>query len=536
MNPRDNRDSAFDGIDKQFHQASLRERLTLLLTGLRAPRESREHKLAAIEVQRLAAPAAAVLVPLIAVAVVAIFALTPKTEKVEWIYPFDNTPVEETRDLIRTDPVTTPTDEQKFDNSELPPVDNPTPEAGAEIPNTPPSPPFGVEAPPIPGFSDSKFRTGIVTKLPPGGPKKGPGPDGGGGPTIVTENAVMRGLRWLKLNQNPDGSWSANKPAMTGLALLAFLAHDERPGVSPEFGDTVQRGIEYLLATYNGRSFAGSDGNEYAHLIAAYALCEAYGMTQNPNIRHTAQYATRRIIEGQQPGGGWDYKLAPGNDRSDTSYMGWAAQSLRAAQLAKIFAGDPEWSAKLDRACKLSVNGFLKNGAPGGGFGYTGPDKKGLTAVGVLCMQYHGAAGHRQVTDSLKLMAAWQPGWFATERDTARLGIGRSVQYYYYYATQAMYLAGGKPWRDWNDAMVKTYERAQKIQRAAIACPDGVLRDIGWWENADAHSDRPVMDTCLAALQLEVYYRYLPTYQPLNVLDRPTVLDTSDDVVIDIKL
>ncbi|MCL1888823.1 MAG: hypothetical protein FWF96_08155, partial [Kiritimatiellaeota bacterium] len=307
---------------------------------------------------------------------------------------------------------------------------------------------------------------------------------------------------------NADGWWTANKPAMTGLALLCFLAHEELPGRSAEFGGTVRRGIEFLAAAYNEntRSFAGADGNEYAHLIAAYALCEAYGMTRNPTLRGVTESAIQRIIEGQHPTGGWDYKMAQ-SDRDDTSYMGWAAQTLRAAQVAGLFANNPEWSAKLDKACKLSNNGFLKNGASGGGFGYTGPGRAGLTAVGVLCMQYHGAAKHRQVADSLKLMREWKPGWVADLGDAAKLGLGECVQYYYYYATQALYLLGGKPWDNWNAAMVKTYERAQKIQRAAIAGPDGVMRDAGWWENADNHSDRPVMDTCLAILQLEVYYR-----------------------------
>ena len=35
----------------------------------------------------------------------------------------------------------------------------------------------------------------------------------------------------------------------------------------------------------------------------------------------------------------------------------------------------------------------------------------------------------------------------------------------------------------------------------------------GFYTNKDAHTSRPVMDTCLAALQLMVYYRYLPTTQ-----------------------
>ena len=35
----------------------------------------------------------------------------------------------------------------------------------------------------------------------------------------------------------------------------------------------------------------------------------------------------------------------------------------------------------------------------------------------------------------------------------------------------------------------------------------------GYYENSDSFSTRPVMDTCLVALQLMVYYRYLPTTQ-----------------------
>ena len=41
----------------------------------------------------------------------------------------------------------------------------------------------------------------------------------------------------------------------------------------------------------------------------------------------------------------------------------------------------------------------------------------------------------------------------------------------------------------------------------------------GYFENKDAHSSRPVMDSCLAALQLMVYYRYLPTTN--TVTDEP---------------
>src|SRR6202012_1598556 len=71
-----------------------------------------------------------------------------------------------------------------------------------------------------------------------------------------SEEAVLRGLRWLVKNQNPDGSWGpANKGAMTGFAILSFLGHGELP-VSPEFGPTVDKALNWMMkggAKFEGR-------------------------------------------------------------------------------------------------------------------------------------------------------------------------------------------------------------------------------------------------------------------------------------------
>ena len=63
---------------------------------------------------------------------------------------------------------------------------------------------------------------------------------GGGG--VGVENAVVRGLNWLKTTQNADGSWGKQHiGAMTGLALLCFLGHCELTD-SADYGDAVARG------------------------------------------------------------------------------------------------------------------------------------------------------------------------------------------------------------------------------------------------------------------------------------------------------
>jgi hypothetical protein len=329
-----------------------------------------------------------------------------------------------------------------------------------------------------------------------------------------TEAAVMRALRWLKKNQSADGSWGADKPAMTALAVLTFLAHNEKPGDSEEFGPTVQKALEYLISRQNNDGlFTGRDGHDYTHPIVSYALCEAYGMTLNPNVKTVAEKALVHIINGQKPSGGWDYNMETNPDspdRDDTSYMGWCAQALKAAKLANIPASG------LEPAMRKAVGGFKKNAAPGGGFGYTSPGVEGMTAIGALCLQLLGAADAREVKLALDVMKTWKPSFDATE-PSLRIR-NNNPQYYYYYATQAKFhneTSDKAGWTKWFNEISTVYVAEQKIQKNAIKDMQGRDCDIGWWENKDNNigsaGNRPVMDTCLAALQLMTPYRYLPT-------------------------
>lgn len=334
----------------------------------------------------------------------------------------------------------------------------------------------------------------------------------------ATEGAVLKALRWLKTTQRADGSWTGNPISNTGLAVLTYLAHGETPS-SVEFGRTVERALDYLIGAQTGDGdetrFRGADGNEYAFLIATYALGEAYGMTKNPNAKIAAMKGLVRIVRNQSPTGGWDYKLNRNSTRDDMSFAGWALQALKAGKMAGLH---PEG---LDECIKKAMKCLTMRNFRGGGFGYTaGGAPTGLTATGCLAMQLLGFGDRKEVSSALDYMREWRPA-FDKDKMAAK-SPGACPQYYCYYAAQCKYQAGMRQgatpadvraWQEWNTAMKALYPKSIITPSETVEGPDGKLRQIGYWKNADAHGSGDTMATCLSALQLMVYYRYLPTTQ-----------------------
>jgi hypothetical protein len=293
---------------------------------------------------------------------------------------------------------------------------------------------------------------------------------------------------------------------MTGLALLTYLAHGDT-SASKEFGKTVENGIKWLLNNQeeDGR-FKGRDAHDYSHPIATYALCEAYGMRKLPELEIAAERAVDVIIKGQHPNGGWDYNCKQ-SDRDDTSYMGWCVQALKAAHIAKLE------NKGLKQALGKALTGIKKNADTTGRFGYTSPTdgNGGLTGVGVLCMQMLGASRETETRKGIMWLQQvtfdWEKPWLT------------SPIYYWYYITQAKFQAGGEIWNTWNRQFAVQLVKNQKIEKNAIKGPDNRMHDIGWWEppaEIRGHTDGSVMDTTLCTLQLEVYYRYLPTFRTME--------------------
>jgi hypothetical protein len=319
------------------------------------------------------------------------------------------------------------------------------------------------------------------------------------GGTPACEEAVVKGLRWLKGQQQADGSWGGGSaPAMTGLALLAYFGHCETP-ISEEFGDSCMKGIIYLVNVgmkNDGKLASNFTANSwcYEHAIATYALGEAATFCKDlkipvPYLDEVTEKAGQFIIDNQNKNGGWAYKYATDGGHTDTSIVGWQIQALKACSHTNI-------SYKGMTSC---INKGLKYLATmqndSGGFGYSNPNAAAgggkyfaLTGVGVLCHQMWSKGNQSEARKGLKYI-----------KDNTKFDWNgeNSNLYAHYYESQAMMQSGGKDWEFYNALF-----RDQVVNNQNA---DGSWKATGH----KMHGDNPVYRNCLAILMLEVYYRFL---------------------------
>ncbi len=351
-------------------------------------------------------------------------------------------------------------------------------------------------------------------------------------PTGV-EEAIELGLAYLSRQQATNGRWQLeaatrhaepdpqptlrSDTAATGLALLSYLGAGYHH-LDGDYAAVVDAGLQFLIDNQaaNGNLYIRSDPISdscmalYSHGIAALALCEAYGMTQDPRIRDAAQRSIDFVTAAQnQRLGGWRY--APGIE-ADTSVSGWMVMALKSGELSQLSVSEATYANAikwLDRAQASTTEPYKYRYNP------LAPDTSSqrhgrrpthvMTSVGLLMRIYLGS--HRD-DRSMQLgggyLAEHLPQLGAdgtTKRDT----------YYWYYATQVMFQLGGDHWQRWNRRLQPMLVREQVRVGPLAGSWDPFAPVPDRWAT---HAGRLYVTT-LNLLSLEVPYRHLPIYANL---------------------
>lgn len=330
------------------------------------------------------------------------------------------------------------------------------------------------------------------------------------GATPESENAVELALRWLADHQQRDGAWSFDlsrapcdgrcndgrknpdqlptpPTAATGLALLAFLGagytHEEGP-----YTKTVADGLYYLRGQMRPAQL-GADlqmGSMYGHGIATLAVVEAASMTGDPELREMAIELVQFMLAARHPSSSWGYTPgAPG----DITLTGWQLMALKGARRLEISMPTDVFSR---------IRGYVDSLSPDDGvhYGYRKPaTAKTPTAIGATLKLYLGRPPEDPACQAgLDQLIAWGPQ--------------PTNVYHNYYATLALHHASDPRWPQWHP----------RVRDHLVATQAKTGHQRGSWHFPDHYGSvgGRLYTTAMAAMILEVYYRYMPLYDEPN--------------------
>lgn len=339
-----------------------------------------------------------------------------------------------------------------------------------------------------------------------------------------TEQAIESGLEFLAKRQSASGAWRLqdfdtkvlirSDTAATALSLLSFqgagYTHQQY-----QYADNVGKALQFLVKNQrpNGDLYKpedpASDQNAwlYSHAIASLALCEAYGMTQDPSLREPAQKAINFMVESQdKQRGGWRYR--PGNG-TDTSVSGWFMMAFKSGQLAGLDVPTPTF----DRIEKYLDQSQVSKSIPHlyryNPFAADTPEQRHgreptpvMTSAGLLMRLYFGwQRGQSEMTAGADYLLEHPPApgtKEATLRDT----------YYWYYSTQVLFHMGGERWKKWNSTLYPMLIETQVTEGPNAGSWDPYQPTADLWAKYGGR----LYVTTLNLLSLEVNYRHLPLY------------------------
>jgi hypothetical protein len=228
----------------------------------------------------------------------------------------------------------------------------------------------------------------------------------------------------------------------------------------------------------------------HGHGYALLFLTQIYGMAKTipgfdmESLKEKIVKAVRCTEQAQALNGGWWYNPVSGGDEGSVTITQVAA--LRAARDIGIAVNKKTIDKAIDYINKSTdSSGMTHYSLRGGHTTYA------LTAAGMSVLNYLGQYDNPKVKKGIKYLlrsgpvggGAWR-GWFF---------------YGNFYATVAMFQAGGKYWKKWFPKISKVLLRKQSSN--------------GAWGTDESASYGAGFGTGFALLMLQMPYRYLPIFQ-----------------------
>ena len=264
-----------------------------------------------------------------------------------------------------------------------------------------------------------------------------------------TKEGVDRALKYLKGQQNGDGSWG--NTAITGLTLLAFMSNGNVPNQGL-YGPEVAKGVRFLMscARDDGYLVGARGGNMYCHGMATLALSQAYGMTGDEEVRKVLKKAVDLIVKTQNNEGGWRYEPTPTG--ADISVTIMQVMALRGAKDSGLHVPDDD-----DEEGRWRTSTAATTRAAAATATSRTPPAPATPAPPPACACSSSAATTRprRSTAAVKYMES-----VADDR--------QHYWYGHYYAAHAMHQVGGKTWEDYYARMKATLLGTQRLDRRVV--------------------------------------------------------------------
>lgn len=383
------------------------------------------------------------------------------------------------------------------------------------------------------------------------------------------------------------------KVQLTCLALLCFLAHGETTQ-SEQFGPALEKGLQKVLewskrGSYetglneSGKTNYGHiDG--YAHARIAIVLAEGYAITKIPALERGMERAVAKIIRRLNPQGGFDCHLDETGKRIDRFNLDEGNRLYNAIYCAyhagcelevEYMACDTKMKVNMEKAIELSINAMNKHHAyKRGGFGYgnvggrdaaAGRGDYEASAAGTLFLYLMGSN-----SNAAQKGYEWLCRFKTTGEEGSELRMdwkaeslpSKTPALTWYYVTQALFQGssasekGARNWKRWNGSMAKSLVEEQhhegywlppadkypkyRIQRVATGkrgkFKEQKVEQIYNESTRGGFTDHNAKIWCTVyfTLCLEVYYRYLPTFQP-DGSKTPLVIGDASEAISDNK-